>query len=128
MLALTHLRHVRCAVVVSQVNLLLDRGADINVQNKLGWTPLHASAEKGHYDVVQRLVDAGADPSIEDGSKRTAWRIALLNKRERCVRPPVCSVPPLAPPLSHTTHTCPPPSREQVRQDSAWSLGRSTRR
>ena len=70
--------------MVSQVNLLLDRGADINAQNKRLWTPLHCAAEKGEYDVVQRLVDAGADASLEDIQKRTAWRVALLNKRDRC--------------------------------------------
>nr|XP_036584983.1 multiple ankyrin repeats single kh domain-containing protein [Colletotrichum truncatum]KAF6794751.1 multiple ankyrin repeats single kh domain-containing protein [Colletotrichum truncatum] len=40
------------------VNLLLDKGADINSPH--GWA-LQAAAAEGHYDVVQELLDRGAD-------------------------------------------------------------------
>ncbi|KAF4928951.1 Ankyrin-3 [Colletotrichum viniferum] len=40
------------------VNLLLDKGADINSPD--GWA-LQAAAAEGHYDVVKELLDRGAD-------------------------------------------------------------------
>ncbi|MCE9561234.1 MAG: ankyrin repeat domain-containing protein [Planctomycetes bacterium] len=39
---------------------LLDKGADVNTADDHGYTPLHFAAEKGHLDVVKRLVKAGA--------------------------------------------------------------------
>jgi ankyrin repeat protein len=43
------------------VQLLLERGADINAEDHRGWTALHAAAVNGHVDVVRLLLERGAD-------------------------------------------------------------------
>jgi ankyrin repeat protein len=43
------------------VELLLDRGAQVNAADYTGWTPLHAAIYGGHAEVVQLLLDRGAD-------------------------------------------------------------------
>lgn len=42
------------------VKLIIEKGADINVQDKYGHTALFDAAEEGHLDVVKMLLDAGA--------------------------------------------------------------------
>jgi hypothetical protein len=43
------------------LQMLLDRGADIDHQNKIGDTPVLRAAWVGHYEVVKLLLDRGAD-------------------------------------------------------------------
>ena len=58
---------------------LIDAGADVNLSDKDGWTPLSVAAFYGHVDVVKALLASGADPSkqVEDGDtaydKAVAW-------------------------------------------------------
>jgi uncharacterized protein len=52
------------AVVLQLVNLLLERGADVNARRRDGMTALHAAAYRGHLKVIRRLLEAGADTSI----------------------------------------------------------------
>ncbi|MCK5563622.1 MAG: ankyrin repeat domain-containing protein [Planctomycetes bacterium] len=47
------------------IKLLLDSGADVNIQGQGGVTALHGSIFNGQKDVVKLLLDAGADPSLE---------------------------------------------------------------
>lgn len=42
------------------VELLLDRGAQVNASDYTGWTPLHAAIYGGHAEVVQLLLERGA--------------------------------------------------------------------
>lgn len=46
--------------------MLLDGGADPNVQDDNGWTPLHWSAFWGHDDVCELLLCSQADPNVAD--------------------------------------------------------------
>ena len=43
------------------VELLLQYAVDIGLQDCNGWTPLHVAAGSGHIDVMDCLVEAGAD-------------------------------------------------------------------
>lgn len=42
---------------------LLENGANANAESKAGFTPLHLSAQKGHYDMTNLLIEHGADPN-----------------------------------------------------------------
>lgn len=44
-------------------SILLEHGAKANVESKAGFTPLHLSAQKGHYDMTNLLIEHGADPN-----------------------------------------------------------------
>ncbi len=46
--------------------LLIDHGAEVNVQNGWGQTPLHLAARLGYLEIVQLLVDNGADTTAKD--------------------------------------------------------------
>jgi hypothetical protein len=58
------------------VGLLLDHGANLDVQSTDGLTALHNSVYKGHVEIVSMLLDAGADPTIEDRLGNTAAGLA----------------------------------------------------
>ena len=46
------------------LDLLLERGADVNACNKWRETPLLIAANNGHVEAVKRLLQSGADPSL----------------------------------------------------------------
>ena len=45
---------------------LMEYGADVNLQNKEGCTPLHIAERSDHTDMVEFLLDNGANPTIVD--------------------------------------------------------------
>ena len=45
----------------------LDKGADLNAKDESGYTPLYGAVEKGHKEVVELLIAAGADVNVKDG-------------------------------------------------------------
>lgn len=51
---------------IARVELLLERGADANVADSLGLAPLHVAASRGNLQVIEVLLNAGADPGAED--------------------------------------------------------------
>ncbi|KAJ3606801.1 hypothetical protein NHX12_026320, partial [Muraenolepis orangiensis] len=57
--------------------LLINRGAHIDVRNKKGNTPLWLAANGGHFDVVQLLVHANADVDAADNRKITPLMAAF---------------------------------------------------
>lgn len=57
--------------------ILSCRGAHIDVRNKKGNTPLWLAANGGHFDVVQLLVQAGADVDAADNRKITPLMAAF---------------------------------------------------
>jgi 7,8-dihydropterin-6-yl-methyl-4-(beta-D-ribofuranosyl)aminobenzene 5'-phosphate synthase len=54
------------------VELLLDRGADVNIQDNMGYSPLYVAAFRGNKEMLQFLVAKGADPNQKNGMGMTA--------------------------------------------------------
>ncbi|MBQ2672085.1 MAG: ankyrin repeat domain-containing protein [Clostridia bacterium] len=52
--------------IARRVTRLLDHGANPNVQNEWGITPLHVATENIKPNTVKLLLDRGADPNIQD--------------------------------------------------------------
>jgi len=57
---------------LSMVKLLIEGGANINIQDESGNTPLHYSAANGKKDVVKYLLDNKADASIVNVKEQKA--------------------------------------------------------
>ena len=57
----------------------------LNTRNAAGNTPLHWAALNGHLSAVQVLVEAGADPYIQNGVGHDAIYEAEVNDRKEAV-------------------------------------------
>jgi ankyrin repeat protein len=64
----------------------LDRGADVNRQDKLGNTALLKAAQEGHKEIVSVLLEKGADLSAVDSRGKTALEIAKEQQRAEIVQ------------------------------------------
>jgi ankyrin repeat protein len=51
---------------IEVVQLLIKHGADINMPNRYGRTPLHVAAMYNRWDSAEALLDAGADMTLRD--------------------------------------------------------------
>ena len=58
--------------------ILLDAGADVNAQNRFGCTPLHENTLVRRYEVLNFLIENGADPSISENDGVTPNSMARL--------------------------------------------------
>ena len=52
--------------------MLIDAGADVNIQDENGLTPLHWCARFDRPEILGVLIDAGADLNIQDNFGKTA--------------------------------------------------------
>lgn len=69
--------HRNTEVAFEMASLLLQHGAEVNVAQHGGWTPLHQAAAHGQDKVVRLLLSHGADPSAKSDDGRTALEMAL---------------------------------------------------
>lgn len=58
------------------VALLLERGADPNARQQVGYTPLMGAAGAGRDDMVDLLLARGADPALANDEGKTAADVA----------------------------------------------------
>ena len=56
---------------IEAVKQFLADGADVNVKDKGGFTPLHWAAIEGHKEIAELLIDNGADVNAKDDSGST---------------------------------------------------------
>jgi uncharacterized protein len=60
------------------MNLLLSTGnVDVNSGNAEGQTPLKLAAKRGTKETIKVLLDAGADPGLENDMGQTAMDITV---------------------------------------------------
>uniref|UniRef100_A0A3Q3W237 Uncharacterized protein n=1 Tax=Mola mola TaxID=94237 RepID=A0A3Q3W237_MOLML len=82
------------------VELLLQRGANVNWQDGHGRTALSYACEKGHLDAVKVLVRNNADPEVMDSWGNTALMYAAVAGHS----PVLCPRPPRARSSSEANH------------------------
>ena len=63
------------------VSLLLDAGADVKAVNEADFTALHGAAFRGLNEVIQILVERGANINARDFRSRTPYRLAQGSKQ-----------------------------------------------
>ena len=58
--------------------LLIAKGADVNIKDKSGYTPLYAAAIDGHWEIAELLIAKGVDVNAKDSIGMTAldWALA----------------------------------------------------
>ena len=66
-----------------QVKVLLEQGSDPNQTDEEGYSALHAAAENGYLDVVQLLIQQGAD--VHYRSEYTALQLAEMADQQQIV-------------------------------------------
>jgi ankyrin repeat protein len=74
-------RGIRSPTAEQAVKVLLDAGADINAVNEADFTALHGAAFRGLNEVVQYLVERGANINARDFKGRTPYRLAEGSKQ-----------------------------------------------
>ena len=68
------------------IKKLIVAGADLNVVNAYGQTPLNLAAGRGHDTLCKTLIEAGADVNVADTSGWTPFHWAGLARQETCMR------------------------------------------
>jgi len=68
------------------VNLLLTRGADVNLSNRNGWTPLMAAVSSGNRVIASHLLEKGADPNSKHTYGWTPLKLASQKGKEDMVK------------------------------------------
>jgi len=64
---------------MSLTTLFIAKGADVNVRNESGATPLHEAARRGYKEIVEFLIEKGAQINAKDEDGMTPLAEALLN-------------------------------------------------
>src|SRR5687768_2565202 len=64
---ITHVRNGEA----DEVRELLKNGADPTAANDIGWTALHYAARHQHLEIMNTLIDSGADVNRKDRHGRT---------------------------------------------------------
>jgi hypothetical protein len=62
---------------IKVAQLLLDRGAGVNLKNSKGWTPLHSAVYFDSFRVARLLIAHGANRDIQNNEGKTAFEIAI---------------------------------------------------
>jgi ankyrin repeat protein len=62
---------------LAAVKMLIDAGAHVNGVNEADFTALHGAAFKGSIEIIQYLVEHGANINAQDFSGRTPYQIAV---------------------------------------------------
>jgi len=76
-------RQPQVALEISRA--LVARGADVNVTQHGGWTPLHAAALHGNLPLVRLLLDAGGKANAKNETGQTPSSLAATKKHKQVI-------------------------------------------
>ena len=68
------------------ISMLLEHGANIDIQIGLGDTPLHICASKGFFSVSQLLINSGCSINLRNKKEETPLYLAAKTKDEQLVK------------------------------------------
>ncbi len=68
------------------VRLLIENGANINVQNNEGYTPLYLAVVFEHFKSAQLLLDAGADVNIKDNDRESVLTTTIGSGHKTAIK------------------------------------------
>ncbi|KAL5505211.1 hypothetical protein EMCRGX_G006611 [Ephydatia muelleri] len=68
------------------VKELLDKGAEVNIQDKDGWTALMRASKAGQLECVKVLLDKGAEVNMQSWWRETALMMASKEGHMECVK------------------------------------------
>jgi ankyrin repeat protein len=72
---------------VEIARMLIDAGADVDVQNEVGSTPLHWAAGRGDIEIARMLLDAGARKDIPDENGHLPYDFAKTQELKNLLKP-----------------------------------------
>ncbi|KAK6484554.1 cyclin-dependent kinase 4 inhibitor C-like isoform X1 [Huso huso] len=64
------------------LRVLVDYGADVNIQDSEGNLPLHLAAKEGNLDVVKFLIERTIEPRRANSKGMTAHELAAMHNRQ----------------------------------------------
>jgi len=67
------------------IEILIDRGADVNAADHAGNTPLHYASEMAHHPCIELLLDRHANVNVTDGAGNTPLHLASRKGHHQCV-------------------------------------------
>ncbi len=68
------------------IELLINKGADVNIENRHGETPLLLAVYEEDIDIVELLIDTGAGINIKDDAGDTPLSLAVGNNDKYIIR------------------------------------------
>ncbi|MFC1834840.1 ankyrin repeat domain-containing protein [Thermodesulfobacteriota bacterium] len=71
---------------LTEIDRLLDEGADINARNPNGWTGLMFAVGAAHVGLAKKLLEKGADPDMADNDGVTPLMKAVKNADTEMVK------------------------------------------
>lgn len=72
---------------MGMVRLLLAEGASVTPTTAVNYTPLHQAAQQGHSNIVNALLEAGANPNATTNVNHLYFCLEirmLLKKKKNC--------------------------------------------
>ncbi|XP_061095927.1 cyclin-dependent kinase 4 inhibitor C [Conger conger] len=63
------------------LQMLVNHGADVNIQDNDGNLPLHLAAREGNSDVVRFLIQRTTEPMQQNLGGKTAYDLAIMHNR-----------------------------------------------